>query len=100
MRLNLIASPVEADAAGNNDAARKSNRNDAREVTQLTSQFGERKLTSDHSLFGNDHEVRYVDFILHRCSPASRMVQREFRSRPRLSNPTLFSRRDFFKKPC
>lgn len=39
---------------------------DAREVTQTTSQFGERKLASDSALFGNDHEVRrsIIDFIL------------------------------------
>lgn len=87
MCLNLIASPVQADAAGNNDAARKSNRNDAREVTQLTSQFGERKFTSDRSLFGNDYEVRHIDFILHRLF--HELSDENFVPRPRLS-----------KKPC
>lgn len=39
MRLNFIAPPVEEDAAGNNDAARKIEPYGAREVTQLTSQI-------------------------------------------------------------
>lgn len=66
MRLNLIAPPVEADAANNNDA-RKSNRTYAREVMQLTSQFGERALTPDSALFGNDHTTIYiVGFIFSR----------------------------------
>lgn len=52
MRLNLIAPPVEAGAAGNNDAARESRRTMLEKSRNLRRDSVEQGLTSDSALFG------------------------------------------------